>query len=54
MSYVKRYIENEVDRIAKKSGYAWDFIMDIAMESLEADGEIDWKHIELVSMEHDW
>lgn len=35
MSAIKKSIENDVTRIAKESGYSWDFIMDKFNEVLE-------------------
>lgn len=51
---MKRWLEDKVAEIAEKSGYAWDFIMDIVMDLIESDGEVDWNYVEAVSMEHDW
>lgn len=51
---MKRHIEREIDRIAKKSGYSWGFLMDVYMETFEADGHVDMESFEQISMERDW
>jgi len=51
---IKRYLEDEIARIADKSGYSWDFLFDVAMEQFEDDGTIDLKFIEQVAMEGDF
>lgn len=40
MSYVKRYLESEVDRIARKYGKDWYDVMMLANEMIET-GELD-------------
>lgn len=52
MSLMKRYIENEIERIAEASGYAWDRLMDVFNEMAE-DREADLAHLEVIAMEHD-
>lgn len=37
MSYIKRYLEAEVDRLATKYGKSWDYVMDLAIEMIEND-----------------
>lgn len=54
MSAVKRHIENEIDRIARKSGYSWNELMGVYMEAMEDDGYVDMQLFEQISMEHDW
>ena len=51
---MKRYIENEIERIAKATGYEFDFLMDIYNDTMEIDGEVNMKLFEEISMEHDW
>lgn len=53
MSFTKRFIENEISRISKKSGYSEDFLMDVFNE-MQDDGEFDLAFIEGVAMEHDF
>ena len=53
MSAIKNYIENEILRISKASGYAWDFLMDVYAEMIE-DGEDDLGTLEAIAMEHDF
>ena len=53
MSCIKRFIENEIARISRKSGYSENFLMDVFNEMLE-DGEADLDFIEAVAMEHDF
>lgn len=33
MSMIKRYIDDECERIANKTGYTWDDVMDALVES---------------------
>lgn len=54
MSRIKRYLEDEIARIADKSGYSWGFLFNVAMEQFEDDGMIDLEHIEQVAMEGDF
>lgn len=41
MSYIKRYLEDRVDRLAMKYGKSWDYVMDLANEMIE-NGELDF------------
>ena len=51
---MKKYIEDEIARIAKATGYEFNFLMDIYNDTMEDDGEVDLKNFEQISMEHDW
>ncbi len=53
MSAIKNFFENEIERLAKLTGYGVDFLMDIWRELLE-DGESDWSYFVGVTMELDW
>lgn len=53
MSFTKRFIEDEIARISRKSGYSENFLMDVFNE-MQDDGEVDLAHIEAVAMEHDY
>lgn len=53
MSAIKNFIEDEIERLAKLTGYTWDFLMDIWTEMLE-DGENDWSYFVGVTLELDW
>ncbi len=35
MSAMKRYIEDQIEEIAKETGYTWDFLMDRYNELVE-------------------
>lgn len=54
MSFTKRFIENEISRISKKSGYSEEFLMDVFNEEMLDDGKVDLDHLEAVAMEHDF
>ena len=41
MSYIKRYLEDQVDRLATKYGKSWDYVMNLADKMIEA-GELDF------------
>lgn len=53
MSCTKRFIENEISRISKKSGYSEDFLMDVFAEMCD-EGESDLRYLEAIAMEHDF
>lgn len=56
MSMIKRYIEDKIDEISKKSGYDYCFLMDMLFEMIE-DGETmreALEYVEGVAMEHDF
>lgn len=53
MSAIKRWLEDQVESIADKSGYTYDEVMDACMAHFEYFGKIDLKLIEQEAMEHD-
>lgn len=53
MSYIKRHIENEIEKIASESGYKWDFLMEVYNEML-ADGNPDLENLREVAIERDY
>lgn len=53
MSAMKRYFENQVDILARKTGYARDFLMDMWNEECE-EGDADWDYFVGVTLEQDW
>lgn len=53
MSAMKNYFYDEIERLAKLTGYGFDFLMDIWNEMLE-DGEDDWDTFVAITLELDW
>ena len=54
MSMMKRHLEDEIERIAKASGYSWDELMDEYDIIMELEGEVDMLQFEHLAMEHHW
>ena len=58
MSAIKRYYEDYIDDLSKKSGYTYIELMDIFNEvmdeCIESDEEFDEENFTQITMEHDW
>ena len=51
---MKRFYEDYIEDLAKKSGYSFDFLMGVFNEHIELDDEVDLTYFTDVTMEHDW
>lgn len=40
--------------LSRKSGYDYDFLVDVYNEILNDNGDVNWNYFAGVSMEHDW
>lgn len=43
-----------IEELSRKSGYGYDFLVDIYTEIMNSDDFVDWNHFAGVTMEHDW
>lgn len=51
MSATKRYIEKEIERISKASGYSQNTLMDAFTEIILIDDDVDLKTLERMAMQ---
>lgn len=51
MSYIKRYLEDELERISAETGFSWDTLMDAYLE-LSLDGAVDIQYIETLAKQN--
>ena len=52
---MSRVFESAIENISKKSGYHYNFLVDMFNEMMNDEGQdFDWDQFEGISMEHDW
>ena len=51
---MNKCFEAFIDNLSKKSGYDYDFLVDMFMDAMEEDGYVDLEYFIDVTMEHDW
>lgn len=51
---MSKVLDYSIKNLSRKSGYDYDFLVDVYNEIADDDGSVDWDYFVGVSMEHDW
>lgn len=51
---MSKALSNAIEDLSRKSGYEYEFLVNVYNEIMEDSGEVNWAYFAGVSMEHDW
>lgn len=51
---MNKVLKRAIKNLSRKSGYEYNFLVDVYNEILEDNGDVNWNYFADVTMEHDW